>query len=381
MTYKTSIYALAAILLIAVPGASYGENESISFEAVYTSDLLRNASGGIAEGSAYLDNLDLTLEIDAEALWGLPGVEVFLYGLYNNGTSFSERYVGDAQVVSNIETGEQALRLYEAWVQFAAGETTNFRFGLYDLNSEFDALEASQLFMGSAHGIGTEISQSGVNGPSIFPNTSLALRTHAQLNDTWHLLVGVLDGVPGDPDETDKTAVQLSSRDGALVISELQRVRSSSRLLLGAWSYTSKTDSLSGQGTTNDRRRNAGAYVRGEAVISESKGELMAFGRFGIADDNVNLFSRFYSGGLTWRSFMQNRPSDELGIAFAWAEASGSAPVTAEKREIAYELTYRMQVTDWFAVQPNIQYVQNPGLDPALDNALVVGARFEFQLN
>lgn len=50
------------------------------------------------------------------------------------------------------------------------------RIGLYDLNSEFDALDDAGLFINSAFGVGTDIGLTGVNGPSIFPVTSLAVR-------------------------------------------------------------------------------------------------------------------------------------------------------------------------------------------------------------
>ena len=118
----------------------------------------------------------MTIALDAEALWGLHGVEIFFYGLYNNGAPFSETILGDVQVVSNIETGVQALRLYEAWANVGISRRSELLFGLFDLNSEFDALESSALFLGSAHGIGTDISQAGLNGPSIFPVTALTLR-------------------------------------------------------------------------------------------------------------------------------------------------------------------------------------------------------------
>ena len=48
--------------------------------------------------------------------------------------------------------------------------------------------------------------------------------------------------------------------------------------------------------------------------------------------------------------------------------------------ETAIELTYSAQLTDNFRIQPDIQYIINPGTDPSLKNALVVGVRFEFGL-
>jgi carbohydrate-selective porin OprB len=44
--------------------------------------------------------------------------------------------------------------------------------GLYELNSEFYRLQSAGLFLNSSFGIGPEFSQSGLEGPSIFPSTS-----------------------------------------------------------------------------------------------------------------------------------------------------------------------------------------------------------------
>ena len=41
------------------------------------------------------------------------------------------------------------------------------------------------------------------------------------------------------------------------------------------------------------------------------------------------------------------------------------------------ELTYLIQATSWFAVQPDLQYVIHPNTDPTIPNALVFTLRFE----
>src|SRR5690606_35486332 len=58
------------------------DEPAYQFEAVYTAEVWRNVRGGISTGSAYLDNVDLTLAIDAERAWGWSGVSAFVYGLH-----------------------------------------------------------------------------------------------------------------------------------------------------------------------------------------------------------------------------------------------------------------------------------------------------------
>ena len=128
------------------------------------------------EGTAYLDDLDAQLSLDLDQLVGWGGAQAFIYGLYSNGNSISE-LVGDFNGVSNIETGVEAIRLVEAWVDqtFAEGKGS-LRVGLYDLASEFDASEVRALFFNAGHGSGTDFSQTGQNGPTMWPVTSFAAR-------------------------------------------------------------------------------------------------------------------------------------------------------------------------------------------------------------
>jgi len=181
---------------------------AILLQLTYTGEVMGNVSGGVRRGTRYLDNLDFVFETDMEKLVGWTGAQVHVYGLYNNGKSISD-LAGDTQAVSNIEAGTQAFRLYEAWIDQKIGDRLSVKAGLYDLNSEFDALDAAGLFVSSPHGIGTDFAQSGQNGPSIFPSTSLAARVQWAPAEGWVVRAAVLDGVPGDPDHPGRTAVKL----------------------------------------------------------------------------------------------------------------------------------------------------------------------------
>ena len=76
------------------------------------------------------------------------------------------------------------------------------------------------------------------------------------------------------------------------------------------------------------------------------------------------------------------RAQDELGIAFSQAHfgapyraamAAAGTPSTAS--EFALEASYRAALTPWLSVQPDLQYIINPGGDRGLRDALVFGLR------
>lgn len=247
--------------------------------------------------------------------------------------------------------------------------------GLYDLNSEFDALSTSALFMGSAHGIGTDISQSGENGPSIFPVTSLAARLAIDLDDRWTVRAAVLDGVPGDPDRPERTTIRLG--DGALLIGEVERKLGNGKLIAGYWRYTASVQP-DAHGLGND-----GAYLRGEVRLFEERDDadqgLAGFFRVGAAEARLYPFSSFASGGLSYTGGIPGRDGDQIGVAVAAAFTSSTYRRTADAgpAEVAIEITYRAPVTRFLTLQPNLQYVIQPGADRGVRNALAVGLRTE----
>lgn len=44
------------------------------------------------------------------------------------------------------------------------------------------------------------------------------------------------------------------------------------------------------------------------------------------------------------------------------------------------EATYRAALTPWLSIQPNFQYMINPGADAQIKNATVLGVRFELTM-
>jgi porin len=366
------------------------DDHAYELAATYVGDLWRNTTGGLRTGGVYLDNLDLTVAVDGERAFGARGWSAFVYGLYTNSARFSERYVGDAMTVSNIDAPE-AWRLYEAWLEWRSASTDpwSVRFGLYDLNSEFDMSDGRSLFIHSTHGVGHELGQTGQNGPSIFPVTSLAVRAAFAPAPGWRVLVAAFDAVPGDPEHPSSNRIRVNGEEGALGVAELQwtgeRV---TKLSLGHWRYTAEFDDLRSTEAAPrpPRDDNAGVYGAIEVMLDAAGAEpnTLAFLRYGVANDTVNEFADSLGVGLRRRGLFAARPDDELGVAYSHARlgdaarALGAAAGTPrDEYEAAIELTYRAPITPWLTLQPDVQYIFNPGADAALDDSLAIGLRLE----
>lgn len=80
---------------------------------------------------------------------------------------------------------------------------------------------------------------------------------------------------------------------------------------------------------------------------------------------------------------MASRPDDQF--AMSWTQAHTGSKYRqlvpgSDRHESVWELTWRAPVNDWLIVQPNAQYVVNPGADPEAGNAVLLGVRFEMPL-
>lgn len=372
-------------------GAGAQANDGLEFEAVYKGEVWTLASGGQDKGTSYLHNFDASVTADLETMLGWSGATFFAYGLANNDASFTGAHVGDLQTVSNIDnTG--MYRLYEVWLEqrFADGNAS-LKLGAIDLNSEFDAIDTAGLFFNASHGIGPDFSQSGQNGPSIFPTTSLAVRLDYSA-EKWAVRFGVFDAVPGDPDRPRRNVFKFGDDEGALIVGEANYTPTEDlRFGVGYWHYTAEFDAIEQLDTAGQPAMldgNNGLYgFMDYRVFSESGDSdrgLNIFARYGRANDDINQVDSYLGIGGVYTGLLRSRPGDQLGLAVAIAsngdpfkriQAAASNPVN--DTEINVELTYNMAITPWLTLQPDFQYIVNPSMDPTVKDAVVFGLRFE----
>jgi porin len=86
------------------------------------------------------------------------------------------------------------------------------------------------------------------------------------------------------------------------------------------------------------------------------------------APGDRNLINFSVNAGITMKAPLPGRDDDTVGIGFGIAKVSPSAAgfdidsgLPARGTENFIEITYQVQVTGWWQVQPDFQYVFNPG--------------------
>lgn len=357
----------------------------ITTDIVYKVDVMSVVSGGLHTGTRTLDNLDVIVGFDGEKLFGSKGTSAVIQFLNNMGAEPNGSLVGSVGGVDNIEVTEPTGKLYQAFIQQNWNDDkVSLLAGLYDLNSEFYVTNSSGLFLHPTFGIGTDMAQSGQNGPSIFPTTSLAARLMVAPTDNTYIQAAVLDAVAGDVGDANGTQISLGNNEGALYVAEFGYLPEAGKLAIGAWRYSedfyhlTQVDALGNP--TKDHAQ--GFYVIGEHELyaepnAEGQG-LVGFARLGFANEAVHQVDYSWALGVNYTGLFAGRDAGQFGFAVNGAHNGGEFKQlgTFDSSETAFELTYSDMLTNWLSVQPDVQYVMNPGTDPTVDDALVLGSRF-----
>jgi len=101
------------------------------------------------------------------------------------------------------------------------------------------------------------------------------------------------------------------------------------------------------------------------------------------APSDQNLVDFYTDGGLTFSGMIRKRPDDSFAIGIAYTGIDGDFGLSAERSyQALVELCYTMQLAPGLVLQPDLQYLWQPGGDlrdesdsVAIIDALVLGVR------
>lgn len=302
-----------------------------------------------------------------------------------------QKKVGSSMQVDNIEVSTPTTKLYEALIsQDFWNEKFSILAGLHDLNTKFYITNSASLFIGPTYGIGSEFAATGINGPSIFPTTSLAVSTKIQPNENLYLRTAAFDAIAGNPDKPKGTHIHLKKKDGALFIAELGTNSQFGNYGIGLWRYSKKFDRYTTQEEDDTGKKTSfGYYVLLEKMLNEfSKDKnIFWFFRSGVANKYVNPINYSFSSGLVFNEVITGRDNSQLGIALSQAHLSADyrrsqydSQLKTQTRETAIEITYSDNITPWLKIQPDLQYIFHPSQSvdfnsKYLKNATIIGLK------
>lgn len=388
-----------------IPPPKPTESTSIfSHEFILDADYVYKLEGGVQDTALAMGGSDITDPGTATAppqsvIVGLAHYigefDPAAAGLWENGHflahmiyAFGESptiTTGDLRSVSNVDASFMdldgnmvmpSLDLVELWYQHTFPHSkTSIRFGVLSYGFEFYRTRYSGLFLHSAFGIGTEVLwDTMVSNP---PTTSIGIRGKTELSASSYLQIGLYDGLPDH--STDFFAVDISEEEGFFLGAEVgfsegkPKTDGYYKYAIGGWYLRQDMQNfpnmVSFENASADFITGTGGwYVLAEKGFSDQLGVFLKTGRASV---NINKYSAYYSGGLWYRGLFESRPSDVFGIGIAQSQL-GSAYLDAKgtnengeqllyDAETIYEISYSIPVNDWLTIQPDVQYIDNPG--------------------
>jgi porin len=389
----------------------------VSYNFIYTNDVLSNLSGGIKRGTIDQGKLEGQLYIDLEKLAGLKSWTFYAnaFGIYNDGR-IRRDYVGGMNTIAAIEA-TPTVRLSELWLERWFGPLS-LRFGQLAADAEFFYSDVSQIFMQSDWPTIGAVNLPG-GGPA-YPLSAVGARIKYELPKDASLLFAIFNGDPAppcgnaDPDTCNRYGLNFRLSDPAFMIGEFQWRRNRGKddtglattLKIGGWShlgqFADKQFTNNGMLLANPASNGMPLMHRGDygiyGVIDQQLYRLpggngntgiSVFNRSAISPSDRNQVNVEIDGGIVFAGMIPKRPDDSFGASVIYSRFSNSIRAFDQEQinfgtlstpprdyEMNLELTYVAEIIKGWVVQPVYTYIWHPsGTGVRYPDAHVAGVR------
>lgn len=106
----------------------------------------------------------------------------------------------------------------------------------------------------------------------------------------------------------------------------------------------------------------------GVSLDQEVADHVSLFSRIGVSTEGKLAFDRAFTLGAQFGGGLWGRENDRIGLAAGWLDGE-------DKAETPVELYYAWQLNDQVQVSPSLQWIGNPGGDPAAEDVTVISLR------
>ena len=380
----------------------------LSLSILETSEVLGNVSGGVNQGFEYDGLTQMILQLDTQKAFNWYGGTFNVSALQIHGRNLSQDNLYTLQTASGIEA-DRATRLWELWYDQAFDREGRFdlRVGQQSLDQEFMVSQNALLFVNTMFGWPMVPSADLPGGGPAYPLSAPGVRLQVRPINSLTFLAGVFNGSPLSNSGENSSGTTFPLDGGTLIIAELQyRYPSVGTMVyadqsqslsgtykIGFWydtedfadqEYDNTGLSLANPASTGVPRTHHGDYslyavmdqmVWRSADPNDADRALNFFARaMGTPQADRNLIDFSLNAGFTLSEPLPHRDDDTFGIGMGFTKVSDRAadldkdynfyngvayPVRSD--EAFVEVTYQYQLTPWCQLQPDFQYVFNPG--------------------
>lgn len=397
------------------------DDSGVEISANYTNNIAGNPVGGVGQGFTYCDNFGFGVQLDFEKLIGWPGMTLTVSGLNRDGTSLSQNYIMNQFTVQQVFGGSAVMFYALAFEQKFLDEKISLKFGRFATGDDFASSPIYWLYMNN--GIDGNPQSLPVNTQfSAYPWAVWGARLRVEPTPEFNGMLGIYqvsdrifvrnyhgldwsmrgdDGVQfimqlGWTPELFKRPVESTATNDGKMIADGKSVADKKTVVptemkgypghywFGA--YYSPWD-FPQFGTTDRANNSYGFYWHADQMIFQerpgSDQGLTVWSAFTFSpQQNIAKLPFQVNGGLVYKGIIPTRDNDftALGVVYGkfsknYAQTVADAGGGSPDYELVFEANYKIQITKFAFVQPDIQWVINPGGTGNIPNALVLGAQ------
>lgn len=366
------------------------DDYGIDLHAGYNAEYARTLSGGLNGGGddSYPLQVSFGADVDTGKLLGWPNGLFRLQFNYRHGDNLAAESIGSHSSVQEGYGAGQNFRLSNiSYQQSFAHEQFVAQVGFYPLGNHFGTTTVLCKFQsGNACGhLKTLPSSSGWND---YPTGQWGGRLQYNVTDNAYAEVGVYEVNPSYGTHNHGFKLGFSDSTGAIFPVEVGYTTAlgdkglPGHYKIGAYYDTSDApDVVHADEEHNDRY---GIYAFASQMMFSFGGSndrgLIAFSGFGYSDKKTAVYQNTEVAGLIAQGPLAVRPNDFLAVGYfraglneraqnahqaAEAIDAGSA-MPGEFQSLAhgedvFEVGYGLQATPWLLINPNFQYINDPG--------------------
>jgi len=373
--------------------------------AFYNSIFSGNVSGGFDPGHAtYVDDAYFGLKFNLQELIGWPRLQFAISGVNRHGDDLTHKYIGSIFSTQQM-VGGQRLFLYQFYLQqrlfnkqltlkagrFGASDDFNASplYG-YSLNNGIDgdirnvlfdtrfsaypfATWAAAIFYDATPEFNIKLGLFQVT-PRMFENDDHGVNWNIGDHDGF-TLIGQFGWAP----EFFKTEVTSDGKDGATQLLKGLPGHYWFGFTYSSWDFYPRFD-----GGFEDH--SYGFYAHGDQTIYQerpgSDQGLVVFVASGYyPQEEISIVPFQVNLGLNYKGLFPTRDADHTVLHFIYGDISTDFARVTRRRygaladsEKVIEFGHRFQVTKWSYIQPDLQWVIDPGGTGDIPNAVVIGA-------
>jgi porin len=352
----------------------------VDFSFLLIVDGVKNFHGGAESGGDEFHAVfDAIATFDFDKLFGWKGGSLVADMQFLRGDPAND-VVGALGGVNALDTAPRTQLAQLYFDQTFADGLFKVRLGKFDANYDFAFPAAAGPFVNSS----AAASPTLLSMPT-YPNPAFGAAFYFE-PETWYFRAAVMDGAALEGVNTGHHGPRtLFGRPADLYYIAEGGPKWTlggdlpGKFTIGAWYHDGTFSRFDGGSEDGE----IGPYLMIEQRLSrENPGEkddaqgFDAFLRYGHASDAISAVDHHVLVGVTYTGPIDGRDDDVLGAAVSWLHTSDDPSSGFDRSaEFAVEAFYKIQICPWCSLQPDLQYVVNPGGVSGVDDAWLASLR------